>query len=97
MIPNGDEHRYRSDTPKSWTRLATVPLVVAFTAARRPPRQEQAISRYDRLAERKGFVVLDPDVDAAGRQPGPGTSAGSSLDRQFPGSEAAATRPRSPT
>jgi poly(hydroxyalkanoate) depolymerase family esterase len=72
VISNGDEYRYRFYTPKSYSPGRRAPLVVAVHGCQTTAKQEQAITRYDRLAERKGFVVLYPDVDAAGRtQPGP--------------------------
>ena len=72
VVSNGDEYRYRFYTPESYSSGHRAPLVVVVHGCQTTARQEQAISRYDRLAERKGFVVLYPDVDAAGRaQPGP--------------------------
>jgi len=72
VISNGDEYRYRFYTPRSYEPGHRAPLVVAVHGCQTTAKQEQAISRYDRLAERKGFVVLYPDVDAAARaQPGP--------------------------
>jgi poly(hydroxyalkanoate) depolymerase family esterase len=72
VISNGDEYRYRYYTPKSYSPAHAAPLVVVVHGCQTTAKQEQAITRYDRLAERKGFVVLYPDVDAAGRtQPGP--------------------------
>lgn len=72
QISNGNEYRYRYYTPTSYSPRHRVPLVVVVHGCQTTAQQEQALTRYDRLAERKGFVVLYPDVDAAGRrQPGP--------------------------
>jgi len=72
VISNGDEYPYRLYTPKSYSPRHAAPLVVAVHGCQTTAKQEQAITRYDRLAERNGFVVLSPEVDEAGRtQPGP--------------------------
>jgi poly(hydroxyalkanoate) depolymerase family esterase len=72
LISSGNEYRYRFYTPRSYSPRDAAPLVVVVHGCQTTAKQEQEIARYDRLAERKGFVVLYPDVDEAGRnQPGP--------------------------
>ncbi len=72
VVSNGDEYRYVLYTPTSYSPSHAAPLVVVVHGCQTTADQEQALTRYDRLAERKGFVVLYPDVDAAARaQTGP--------------------------
>ena len=72
VISSGDEYRYRLFTPSSYSARKRAPLLVMLHGCQTTAEQEQAVTLYDRLAERKGFVVLYADVDADGRNaPGP--------------------------
>jgi len=72
VVSNGDEYRYLLYTPSDYRPRRRVPLVVVVHGCQTTAAQEQKVSRFDRLAERHHFVVLYPDVDAAGRaQTGP--------------------------
>jgi poly(hydroxyalkanoate) depolymerase family esterase len=68
----GSQYRYLLYVPKSYRPRRKAPLVVMVHGCQTTAEQELKVTRFNRLAERKGFVVLYPDVDAIGRAlPGP--------------------------
>lgn len=72
VTSSGSVYPYLFYTPNSYKPRQDVPLVVVVHGCQTTAEQEQALTRYDELAERKGFVVLYPDVDVIGQNaPGP--------------------------
>ena len=72
VTSNGSEFPYLLHTPASYQEGAPVPLVVVVHGCQTTARQEMELTRFNDLAEREGFVVLYPEVDAIGQQlPGP--------------------------
>ena len=72
VASNGNDFGYILYTPTSYEARRPAPLVVVVHGCQTTAEQEMRVSLYNRLAERKGFVVLYPDVDEIGRTlPGP--------------------------
>jgi len=72
VTSNGTEYRYLLYTPTSYRPHRAAPLLVMVHGCQTTAEQQMRANLYNPLAERKGFVVLYPDVDAIGRaQPGP--------------------------
>ncbi len=72
VASNGSDFDYLLYTPTSYRKREAAPLLVAVHGCQTTAEQEMRVSGYNRLAERKGFVVLYPDVDAIGKAlPGP--------------------------
>ncbi|WP_354701651.1 hypothetical protein DSM112329_01977 [Paraconexibacter sp. AEG42_29] len=68
----GGDYRFLRYVPRSLPAGKRVPLVVMIHGAQTTAEQEVRVTGYNRLAEREGFIVLYPDVDALGRvAPGP--------------------------
>lgn len=68
----GGEYRFLRYLPRSLPEGRRVPLLVMVHGAQTTAEQEVHATGFNRLAEREGFVVLYPDVDAIGRAaPGP--------------------------
>ena len=68
---NGAEYPYLVYTPTSYVR-PPAPLLVMVHGCQTTAEQQMKANLYNPIAEREGFVVLYPDVDALGRaQPGP--------------------------
>jgi poly(hydroxyalkanoate) depolymerase family esterase len=65
-------HPYIVYTPTSYRRSDPVPLVVMTHGCQTTAEQQMGANLYNRVAERKGFIVMYPDVDEALTQaPGP--------------------------
>jgi poly(hydroxyalkanoate) depolymerase family esterase len=59
-------------TPRSYNRRHRAPLFVMVHGCQTTAYQQMRANLINQLAERKGFLVLYPDIDALGRQqPGP--------------------------
>ncbi len=72
VTSNGHEFEYILYTPTSYRPRRPAPLMVMVHGCGTTAEQQMRVSLYNRLAERKGFIVLYPDVDAIGRSlPGP--------------------------
>jgi poly(hydroxyalkanoate) depolymerase family esterase len=72
VTSNGEEWPYLLYTPESYSPRKPAPLVVMVHGCQTSAETEQAVTQYDALAEREGFVVLYPEVTAAQQQlPGP--------------------------
>ncbi len=72
VISNGTEYRYVLYTPTSYRSGRPAPLLVMVHGCQTTAETQMRANRFNPLAERDGFVVLYPDVDALGRaQPGP--------------------------
>jgi poly(hydroxyalkanoate) depolymerase family esterase len=72
VTSNGTDYEYLLYTPTSYVPGRAAPLLVMVHGCQTTAEQEMKVTRYNPLAEREGFVVLYPDVDALGRaQPGP--------------------------
>lgn len=72
VISNGNAYTYIRYMPRSLRQGTRVPLVVMVHGAQTTAEQELHATGFNRVAEREGFVVLYPDVDAIGRSaPGP--------------------------
>lgn len=68
----GNEYRYLLHTPTTYDDDRAAPLVVVVHGCQTTAAEMQETARVDEVAEREGFVVLYPDVDAHGRaQEGP--------------------------
>jgi poly(hydroxyalkanoate) depolymerase family esterase len=71
-VSNGTEYRYLLYTPASYVPGRAAPLLVMVHGCQTTAEQEMQVTQFNKVAEREGFVVLYPDVDALGRlQPGP--------------------------
>jgi poly(hydroxyalkanoate) depolymerase family esterase len=65
-------HPYLVYTPRGWTRHKHLPLLVMLHGCQTTAHQQMKANRYNRLADRKHFVVVYPDTDAIeNSQPGP--------------------------
>ena len=72
VASNGNDFGYILYTPTSYRAGKPAPLLVAVHGCGTTAEQQMRVSLYNRLAERKGFVVLYPDVDVVGQNlPGP--------------------------
>jgi poly(hydroxyalkanoate) depolymerase family esterase len=72
VTSNGNDFEYILYTPTTYRKREGAPLLVAVHGCQTTAEQQMRVSLYNQLAERKGFVVLYPDVDAVGRAlPGP--------------------------
>jgi poly(hydroxyalkanoate) depolymerase family esterase len=72
VTSNGSEYNYLLHTPTSYRAGRRAPLLVMVHGCQTTAEQQMKANRFNPIAEREGFVVLYPDVDAAGRaQPGP--------------------------
>jgi poly(hydroxyalkanoate) depolymerase family esterase len=72
VTSNGAEYRYLLYTPTSYAPGRAAPLLVMVHGCQTTAEQQMRANLYNPVAEREGFVVLYPDVDALGRaQPGP--------------------------
>ncbi|HEX6388751.1 MAG TPA: PHB depolymerase family esterase, partial [Solirubrobacteraceae bacterium] len=72
IASNGTEYRYVRYTPASYVPGRAAPLLVMVHGCQTTAEQQMRANRFNALAEREGFVVLYPDVDAIGRLlPGP--------------------------
>jgi len=72
IVSNGSEYEYLRYVPNSYSPERPAPLVVAAHGCQTTAEQMMGATALNKLAERKGFVVLYPDVDAVSRAlPGP--------------------------
>ncbi|HVV77297.1 MAG TPA: PHB depolymerase family esterase [Mycobacteriales bacterium] len=68
----GDRFPYLLYTPTSYRVGQAAPLVVMMHGCQTTAVQEEQITRFDKLADRYGFLVLYPEVDPIGKaSPGP--------------------------
>lgn len=68
----GDRFPYRLYTPSSYRPGRPAPLVVVAHGCQTTAAQEEALTNFDQLADREGFVVLYPEDDALSQHlPGP--------------------------
>jgi poly(hydroxyalkanoate) depolymerase family esterase len=68
----GDRFPYLLYTPTSYHPGHAAPLVVMVHGCQTTAVQEEQITRFDKLADKHGFVVLYPEVDPIGKaSPGP--------------------------
>ena len=72
VTSNGTDYEYLLYTPTSYVPGRAAPLLVMVHGCQTTAEQEMKFTLFNKLAEREGFAVLYPDVDALGRaQPGP--------------------------
>jgi poly(hydroxyalkanoate) depolymerase family esterase len=72
VTSNGTDYEYVLYTPTSYVPGRAAPLLVMAHGCQTTAEQQMKANLYNPIAEREGFVVLYPDVDALGRaQPGP--------------------------
>src|SRR4051812_31711552 len=72
VTSNGTDYEYLLYTPASYVPGRAAPLLVMVHGCQTTAEQQMKANLYNPIAEREGFVVLYPDVDAIGRaQPGP--------------------------
>ncbi len=77
----GDRFPYLLYTPTSYRAGQAAPLVVMAHGCQTTAAQEEQITRFDKLADRYGFVVLYPEVDPIGKAtPGPFANCWKFLD-----------------
>jgi poly(hydroxyalkanoate) depolymerase family esterase len=68
----GDRFPYRLYTPSSYQADRQAPLVVVAHGCQTTAAQEEALTNFDQLADRDGFVVLYPEDDSLSQNlPGP--------------------------
>lgn len=68
----GDRFPFLLYTPTSYQAGRAAPLVVMVHGCQTTAVQEEQITRFDKLADKYGFLVLYPEVDAIGKvTPGP--------------------------
>jgi poly(hydroxyalkanoate) depolymerase family esterase len=68
----GDNFPYIVYTPSTYRAGQHLPLLVMVHGCQTTADQQMRTNQYNQLAERDGFVVLYPDIDALGyAQPGP--------------------------
>ncbi|MGN6472775.1 MAG: extracellular catalytic domain type 1 short-chain-length polyhydroxyalkanoate depolymerase [Mycobacteriales bacterium] len=68
----GDRFPYLLYTPTSYRTEQAAPLVVVMHGCQTTAAQEEQITRFDKLADKHGFLVLYPEVDPIGKAtPGP--------------------------
>jgi poly(hydroxyalkanoate) depolymerase family esterase len=68
----GDLYPYLLYTPSSYRPGRAAPLVVVAHGCQTTAAQEEQITEFDQLADRHGFLVVYPEVDAIGKSlPGP--------------------------
>jgi poly(hydroxyalkanoate) depolymerase family esterase len=71
VTSNGTDYEYVLYTPTSYVPGRAAPLLVMVHGCQTTAEQQMKANLYNPIAEREGFVVLYPDVDALGRaQPG---------------------------
>jgi poly(hydroxyalkanoate) depolymerase family esterase len=71
VTSNGTDYEYLLYTPTSYRPGRAAPLLVMVHGCQTTAEQQMKANLYNPIAEREGFVVLYPDVDATGRaQPG---------------------------
>jgi poly(hydroxyalkanoate) depolymerase family esterase len=72
VVSNGTEYPYLLHTPTTYVPGSPAPLVVMVHGCQTTAEQEMRLTLFNRVAEREGFVVLYPEVDATGQElPGP--------------------------
>ncbi len=72
VTSNGTEYPYLLHTPTTYVPGSAAPLVVVVHGCQTTAEQEMELTLFNQLAEREGFVVLYPEVNAAeAAQPGP--------------------------
>jgi poly(hydroxyalkanoate) depolymerase family esterase len=72
VTSNGTEFPFILHTPGSHHTDKPVPLLVMVHGAQTTADQEMRVTGFNQLADREGFAVLYPEVDATGQQlPGP--------------------------
>src|SRR4051794_23072292 len=72
VTSSGADYDYVLYTPTSYAPGRAAPLLVMVHGCQTTAEQQMRANLYNPIAEREGFVVLYPDVDALGRaQPGP--------------------------
>lgn len=86
IVSSGATRRYILYVPKSYDRSKATPLIISIHPAATWPAVEMAISRWNELAERYGFIVVYPagsGVVFGGFGPGPDVWPGEPEDVKF--------------
>jgi poly(hydroxyalkanoate) depolymerase family esterase len=65
VTSNGTEYPYLLHTPTTYVPGRPAPLVVVVHGCQTTAEQEMELTLYNRVAEREGFLVLYPEVNAA--------------------------------
>jgi polyhydroxybutyrate depolymerase len=60
IVSSGRTRRYLVHVPPSYDRTKPTPLVISMHGSGGWPRQQQSLSRWSRLADAQGFVVVYP-------------------------------------
>ena len=72
VTSNGNEYPYLLHTPTTYVPGSPAPLVVVVHGCQTTAEQEMELTLFNQVAEREGFAVLYPEVNAAeAAQPGP--------------------------
>src|SRR2546422_901503 len=60
MVSSGQKRHYLLYVPESYDRAKPTPLVISMHAAAGWPAQQMHLSRWNRLADEQGFIVVYP-------------------------------------
>jgi polyhydroxybutyrate depolymerase len=60
MVSSGEKRHYLLYVPQSYDRAKPTPLVISLHAAAGWPAQQMHLSRWNRLADEQGFIVVYP-------------------------------------
>lgn len=60
LISSGQKREYLLYVPQSYDRAKPTPLVISMHGAAGWPRQQMKVSRWNRLADQHGFIVVYP-------------------------------------
>src|SRR5713226_142368 len=60
IVSSGQKRQYLLYVPKSYDRTKPTPLVISMHGAAGWPAQQMNLSRWNRLAESQGFIVVYP-------------------------------------
>lgn len=67
MVSSGVERAYLLHVPRTYDRTRPTPLVISMHGAGGWPAQQKELSRWNRLADENGFIVVYPSgVESAG-------------------------------
>ncbi len=67
IVVDGEERKYLVHVPHGYDRTRAVPLVISMHGAGGWPAQQMRMTRWNRLADRDGFIVVYPSgKDTAG-------------------------------
>jgi poly(3-hydroxybutyrate) depolymerase len=83
IVSSGQKREYLLYVPRSYDRAKPTPLVISMHAAALWPAQQMNLSRWNRLADEHGFIVVYP---SGSDMPRIGTWTGGPVSRRMSGS-----------